>query len=185
MSQPPVLYKNFYEELAPYLSPKDLRNLTMSAKYFHQHLAEYVKPEQAVLLLKGAIEQGSLATVERLLEEYDFPPSVLTSFLKTAVDNQDLDLVELLLDYGADPNVDEGYLIDVALHYPEPVLLEILMNHGVDWNALPPEAFRHALLHICDDIEWWGLDISECHRDPKVVFLLKHGIRPSEVSDIF
>jgi ankyrin repeat protein len=98
----------------------------MSTEIEYWHMVEAIE-EGNIEWVKSRLEQG----IDPNIKEYGMTP------LHWACEHQDLDIVELLLDFGADPNVIDGHTDRTTLMFwlNSEDMLELLVRRGVDINA--------------------------------------------------
>ena len=146
----------------------------------HYEIAKYLVSKHSAYTLPIAAACGDLKRVEILLKRQKKDPNYAESCgkraLSAAAERNHGKIVELLLKYGADPNLAEGpycpngFALWAAARFGFKDIVESLLNHGADPNA---------------QVDSSGSPI-EATRDPEIRALLhRHGGRISIIAHFY
>lgn len=107
-------------------------------RYFFEHgIGEYDASGARVNLLDGASSrEENLDVLQYLLEHGKYEQQHVAACFHSAIERNDVELVQLLLSYGADVHGDDGNTGHTPLYHALRVggleILEILLDHGAD-----------------------------------------------------
>lgn len=91
------------------------------------------------LSLELAVQEGNSAAAQAMLQERQYPPSVLSDLTYWSLQNQDYVLTQMLFDQGADIHHRRGEFNSTLLHdaatFFDPSATDFLLEKGIDVNA--------------------------------------------------
>lgn len=80
-------------------------------------------------MLEDAVLDGDLELLRSLLESDDVPiPTAFMEFVLNAVEDNQLEVIELLMDYGLDPSGDENVLLRNAVSSGHFDMVQLLLS---------------------------------------------------------